>query len=528
MHSYSVTAPLRIINHILLLSLFICSLQTNAFSQIKDSVKQSKIKIIHADEGSPHPFVANTHLLSGNVIFEHDSTKMFCDSAYFYLDSNAFEAFSNVRVNKGDSIRLTGDTLFYHGLDRTADLNGNIVYDDKKMHMVTESLHYDFKTEIGTYNTLATITSLEDKNTLTSKQGLYNGATKNMHFKDSVRLKNENYTMESDTLIYGMESKIATFNGPTNIISKDNTIFCEAGIYNTETEISSLWNNANIITKEQTLGGDSIYYDRELGVGEVFCNVLMIDTVNKVTLIGDYGYHDELNDSTAIIGNSEMMQKNKKDTLFLSAEYLTIKSDSLNENKNIRAYRDVKIYKSDFQGVCDSLAYSDIDSMMKFFIEPVLWSGKNQITGKYIEARTGKEEIKFLNVIKDAYIISQIDSVKYDQIKGRDINAYFKDGKINNVDVWGNGQTLYFIQNEDSLYLEANQAKCATIKIRFSEETIESIKFIDTPTALYKGVRKLTESEKYFDGFSWRIAIKPDKETFMILNAEVVSEIEID
>jgi lipopolysaccharide export system protein LptA len=491
-----------------------CFSQFNISAQQKDTAKQSKIKIIHADEGSPHPSIVNTHLLSGNVIFEHDSTKMYCDSAYFYLDSNAFEAFSNVRVNKGDSIKLTGDTLFYHGLDRTADLNGNIVFDDKKMHMVTESLHYDFNTEIGTYNTLATITSLEDKNTLTSKKGMYNGATKNMHFKDSVRLRNENYIMESDTLIYGMESKIATFHGPTNIISKDNTIYCEAGVYNTETEVSSLWNNANIITKEQTLGGDSIYYDREVGIGEVFGNVLMIDTTNKVTLTGNYGFHDELKDTTAIIGDAQMVQISEKDTLFLSAVYLTIKTDTLNENKKIKAYRDVKIFKSDFQGICDSLAYNDLDSMMKFFIDPVLWSGKNQITGKFIEAKTGNDQIDYLNVLKDAYIISQIDSVMYDQIKGRDINAYFKDGKINNVDVWGNGQTLYYIQNDDSLYLEANQAKCATIKIRFSEETIESIKFIDTPNAIYKSIPSLSENEKYFDGFKWRIAVKPEKSMF--------------
>ncbi len=505
---------MKIFYNILLLSILLCLSQVRLLAQQNDSVKPSKIKIIHADEGTPHPSIANTHLLSGNVIFEHDSTQMFCDSAYFYLDSNAFEAFSNVKVIKGDSIKLTGDTLYYHGLDRTADLNGNIVYTDRKMHMETQSLHYDFNTKIGTYNTLATITSLEDKNTLTSKKGQYNGVSQNMHFKDSVRLRNDKYTMESDTLIYGMSSKIATFFGPTNIISKENTIYCESGIYNTETEVSSLWNNANIITKEQTLGGDSIYYDREIGIGEIFGNVLMNDTANKVTLTGNYGFHDELKDTTAIIGDAQMVQINEKDTLFLSAVYLTIKTDSLNENKKIKAYRDVKIFKSDFQGVCDSLAYNDIDSMMKFYTEPVLWSGKNQITGKYIEAKTGNEKIDYLNVLKDAYIISQIDSVMYDQIKGRDINAYFKDGEINNVDVWGNGQTLYYIQNEDSLYLEANQAKCATIKIKFSEETIESIKFIDTPNAIYKSIPSLSESEKYFDGFTWRIAIKPNKSMF--------------
>ena len=58
---------------------------------------------------------------------------MHCDSAYFYLDSNAFQAFSNVNVIKGDSIKLTGDTLYYRGIEKTADIFGNIRYQDKQI-----------------------------------------------------------------------------------------------------------------------------------------------------------------------------------------------------------------------------------------------------------------------------------------------------------------------------------------------------------------------------------------------------------
>jgi lipopolysaccharide export system protein LptA len=501
----------------------------NTYAQNNTSTSpKGKIKIIHADEGTSHPTLSNTHLLSGHVIFEHDSTLMHCDSAYFYLDSNAFQAFSNVNVIKGDSIKLTGDTLFYRGIEKTADLYGNINYQDRQMNMVTSALHYDFTTKIGSYNQLATITSLTDKNTLTSKKGEYHSDSQNMYFKDSVTLKNEEYKMECDTLIYSMETKIANFHGPTKIISKENTIYSEAGIYNTETEVTSLWNSATIVTKEQTLSGDSIHYEREIGIGEVYGNVIMIDTVSKVNLYGDYGYHNELLDTTAIVGNAKMEQINDKDTLYLTSQYITIKTDSANKQQSIRAYRTVKIFKSDFQAVCDSLTYNDTDSLMKFFITPILWSGKNQITGKFIEAKKGKENIEYLNINKNAFIISEIDTILYDQIKGRDINAYFAAGKISRVDVWGNGQTLYHVQNDDSLYLESNQAKCATIKINFKDEAIESIRFLDTPTAIYKATASLSIKEKYFEGFEWNIALRPDRKMFYLNSNLEISEKEFD
>jgi lipopolysaccharide export system protein LptA len=519
MQNYCVIAKKMKSGFIVIVQIFFVMFFTNQFvvaqNQRKDSTRNTKIRILQANEGSPHYKLQNTHLLSGNVIFEHDSTLMYCDSAYFFLDINAFQAFSNIKIVRGDSIQLTGDTLYYKGIPKTAEILGNIVYNDRKMNLVTEALFYDFKTKIASYDTLATITSLEDKNTLVSKKGIYHSKTQTMYFKDSVRLKNEKYTTFSDTLIYQMNTKVATFRGPTDIISKENTIYCEAGIYDTENEISSLWKNARIISKEHNLSGDSIYYERNKGVGEVFGNVLVIDTTNKVNLIGDYAYHDEFLDSTAIIGNGQMTQFFEKDTLYVKANYLLLKTDSTNENKNIRAYGDVKIFKSDFQAVCDSLSYNDTDSLMKFYIDPILWSGKSQITGNYIEAKTGKGEIKLLNVLKDAFIISEIDSIMYDQIKGRDINAYFEEGKITNVDVWGNGQTLYFIQNSDSLYLEANQAKCATIKIQFDKDEISEIKFLESPTALYKATHDLTPTEKYFDGFEWRILEKPLEEWFV-------------
>lgn len=477
--------------------------------------KQSTIKIIHADEGTSHPLYANTHILKGNVVFEHDSTTMYCDSAYFFLDSNVFHAFSNINVVKGDSMKLKGDTLYYRGVSKTADLLGNIVYNDSKFQLVTNSLFYDFNTEIGEYNTPAVITNRQDKNTIRSDQGEYHSKTKTVYFRDSVVLHNENYDMYSDTLIYNTSTKTAFFHGPTEIISKKDKILCNSGIYNTNTEVTSLWNRARIIGKEQNIAGDSIHYDRNSGIGEIFGNVMMEDTANHVYLYGNNGFHNEKTDSTAIFGSGQMTQFNKKDTLFLTANYLTIKSDSSNENKMIRAYETVRIFQADFQGMCDSLTYADKDSTMHFYESPVLWSDESQIMGKYIEAKIAKEEIKFLQVNKNAFIISEVDTTMYDQIQGKDIFANFKDGKIHRVDVKGNGKTLYHIQNEDSLYLEANSAECADIVVHFDKGQINSIKFIESPSAIYQAIADLSRKQRFLEGFKWEANSRPTKEEFI-------------
>lgn len=440
---------------------------------------------------------------------------MYCDSAYFFLDSNAFHAFSNIRVIKGDSIKLVGDTLYYHGIQKTADLVGNIIYTDRKFQLITTLLHYDFKSEIGQYTEPGTITNLEDKNTIHSKRGEYHSKSQTVYFKDSVILRNTDYTMHSDTLVYETPSKIAMFHGPTNILSKDNNIYCENGFYDTDKEITSIWKCAEILSKSQLISGDSIHYERNLGIGKIFGNVVMEDTSSNIRLSGNKGFHNELIDSTSISGKAKMIQIDKSDTLMLKAEYLVIKTDSANQNKKIQAYQNVRIHQNKFQAICDSLVYKDSDSTMKFFVEPVLWSEKSQITGKYIEATISKQQISKLTVNKSAYIISEIDTIMYDQIKGKDLFADFNEGKISRVKVVGNGQTLYHIQNEDSLYLESNLSTCAELIIKFDKGNIASIKFIEAPKSIYQSINGMKQTDRYFEDFKWLIESRPYLQEFI-------------
>ena len=93
----------------------------------------------------------NIRRLVGDVSFIHEGAKMNCDSAWYYFKENRFEAFSNIHINKGDSIHLFGEKLNYNGSNQKALIQNNIVLKDKEMQLKTDELYYFLKTNIASY-----------------------------------------------------------------------------------------------------------------------------------------------------------------------------------------------------------------------------------------------------------------------------------------------------------------------------------------------------------------------------------------
>jgi lipopolysaccharide export system protein LptA len=472
-----------------------------------------KISIVRADK-ILYTEKQGYQVLRGNVLFEHDSTYMHCDSAHLDLKTNSFRAFSNIRVLKGDSISLTADTLYYYGNTKSADLLGRITYIDRQMQLTAPSLNYDMNTDIGRYDKGAVIKSVGDTNVLTSTIGIYESINQQLYFKDKVQLTNPNYTMNSDTLLYNVASKIAMFYGPTTIQSKDNHIYCERGWYDTENEISSLWRKSEITTKEQYMRGDSIHYNRNEGIGKVYGNVFFRDTTQKLEGRGNYAYHNEVTDSTVINEQAVLIQYYEKDTLYVKADIITIKNDTIKDERKIWANGTVRIFKADLQAKCDSLHYNEMDSLMHFIGSPVLWSDKNQITGEYIVAKTADGNIVRMEVTKNSFIISAIDTTYFNQIKGKNLVAYFMDNKIARVNIVANCESLYYLKSDDGPVTEANKAVSSKISIAFMNEEIETIRFEESPTAILKDVLTLKPGEIKLEGFSWLDDLRPNRIEF--------------
>ena len=111
----------------------------------------------------------------------------------------------------------------------------------------------------------------------------------------------------------------------------------------------------------------------------------------------------------------------------------------------MKGFRNVKIYRADFQVVCDSITGVSTDSTLHFYIDPVLWHGNNQITSDSVTVYTARQQIERAKFFGNPVMSSELDTVYYNQITGKSMTAYFRDNQIFRNDVNGNAQTIYYM-----------------------------------------------------------------------------------
>ena len=202
------------------------------------------------------------------------------------------------------------------------------------------------------------------------------------------------------------------------------------------------------------------------------------------------------------------MNYNEKDTLFLHADTLRTVPDTIPDEKIVFAYRKVRFFRTDMQGVCDSMVYFTRDSVIQLHYSPVLWSDIHQLSADLIEMQQFENAPDQLRLTRNSFIISKQDSNRFDQIKGKEMIGYVVANELNRIDVNGNGQTLYYaIEKEEIIGL--NRAESSKISIRFKEGKINTISFLKAPEGELKPLAQLTEDDKKLKGFDWKIDMRP-------------------
>ena len=485
--------------------------------------KPTRIELIHADSLNFDKGInKNIRRLIGNVEFKHENTIMKCDSAYMNPDANTMEAFGNIRINQGDTLSLTGSHLDYDGNTSMAVVTGDVVMRDRDMTLTTDRIDYNRKTGTASYTTGGKI--VDNVNTLTSKLGFYHSFLKEMHFKTDVVLTNPRYVMRTDTMNYNTLTHTAFFFGPTTITSNENFIYCERGFYNTDKEISGFTNNAYIKTKTQRLSGDSIGYNRKTGEGKAFENVVINDSLNDVLITGKYAEHNELTEYSLVTGRAEMIQIFDTDSLFLHADTLSaisdtlMRSDTTNKKRTLFAFHNVRFYKTDMQGRCDSLVYSFRDSTIELFRVPILWSNANQMTADSVKLQTAYGEISQVYMRNNAFIVSLADSsnmsvrdsMRFNQVRGKNLTGYFTDNELHKIFVEGNGQTIYYAKNKQDKLTGVNRADCTDIYISVLNNQVKEISLVNKPDATFYPIRELSPKELRLKGFLWQPDLRPE------------------
>ena len=476
-----------------------------------DGAKTARVEILNADVWDFDKSIVQAQRLIGNVRFKHGNAIMHCDSAYLFDDQHV-DAYGSIRIDQGDTLTITGDRLHYSGAERIARLQGDVMLRDDRMELRTPSLLYDLRSKRATYTEGGTITGRTDNSVLTSDHGVYDTAARTFIFSRNVVLQQPDRTIRSDTMHYGTASGMAQFFGPT-VIEQDSTVISTTrGQYDTKAEKAHFSERSSILTKGRLLEGDSIRYDKNAGLGSAWGNVVVQDTASDMLARGDHGRYDEINDRSMITGHAELVMIMDGDPLFLHGDSLFTIPDTIPDRRRIQAHNSVRFFKSDMQGVCDTLIYSETDSLIRMIHRPVLWSGTDQISGDSLSIRMRDGQPHRLFVNGNAFLMSQVDSIHFDQVTGTRMTGFFVEGEMRRIIAEGNCRTVYFAQEEKEDAEEiigVNRADCSKIEVWIDEEEVNSITFLDRPDATFFPLEKVPPDELLLKGARWRGEERP-------------------
>ncbi|WP_148869995.1 OstA-like protein [Tenacibaculum adriaticum] len=480
----------------------LCLYSLQNFSQTKRiNILSAEISTVDEDK-----FPGAT-ILIGNVKIAHEGATLDCKRALLYKERNEFQAVGEVVVEQGDSIIQYSDFANYYGNTKIAKSWGNVEVVDKDMKLSTDTLYFHRKEQFLYYPTKGVIR--DTKNTLTSNTGTYFLNEKKFSAKSEVTVVNPDNKLESDHLDYYTNTNLAYIYGPSTVTNlKDSTrIYAERGFFDTNTDISYFVQNAKLYLKEKTIQADSLYYDKRKGFASANHKIKVVDTLQNLIIKGNYAEVFELKDSLFIVDKPVAISVMDKDSMYVHGDTILVTGEP--EKRIVRTFHNVKIFKSNLQGKCDSIHTSQVTGLTRMFNSPVLWSGKNQITGDSIQFLSNKETNKLdsLFVYNDAFMIQKdsIDPTNFNQIKGRNMYGKFKNNDLSLMLIKGNAESLYYNRNEESLKLETITKEIAS-DIEFTLENNEIIqtKYFKKTEGKTFPPSEFPEEEKKFKGFIWR------------------------
>lgn len=473
-------------------------------------------------------------VLVGSVVFTKGPMIMRCDSAHYFAETESMDAFGNVSMEQGDTLFVYADELNFDGVSEIATLYADpgkkVQLINRDVMLETDIFVYDLGIDLGYYEVGGTLT--DPSNTLTSLKGEYVPSTKEANFYTDVHLFSRNSTdtlnIYSDTLYYNTGTHIAELHSPSTVVNDRGTIFTSLGIYDTDSNRTTLYNRSTIVTAQgQTLTADTIFYDRTAGYGEAFGAMEATDSAHKAAIYGDYGFYNEFADSSFVTGHAEMRHFGEPDTLFLHARYIQtfrridstlVAPDTIAGTPEYTrcdtshvavAYPRVRFFRTDMQGICDSMRFTEADTMLRMFVSPIVWSEDRQIFGNIIELHLNDSTIETATLPDQGFTAQHIEADHYNQLSGKKMVAGFEGGQLRRLDIDGNVEIIMYPEEADSTINKIVNSQSSFLTALFRGRTTEMIKMWPETTGAVTPLFLAKKSNYFLPKFKWFEGVRP-------------------
>ena len=204
------------------------------------------------------------------------------------------------------------------------------------------------------------------------------------------------------------------------------------------------------------------------------------------------------------------------DSLASATDSLAVQKDSIPEPQDstkisfITAVKNVKLYKSDIQIACDSLAYNDLDSLVRMYERPIVWNESNrQYSADSLFAVLKNQSLQKASLMSNAFIIIKEDTLCYDQIRATEMLAYFDTtGALSRFDAMGDANAIFYLQ-EDSVYATVNKSEAKMLSAYFKNGDIDRVYYFESAKNDGYPVAQMTSEERVLKGFSWQPELRP-------------------
>jgi len=500
---------------------------------------------------SMYSYTNNTVDAFGNVhIVRGDTLNMYADFINYNGNTKLAKARRNVRlIDK--QVTLTTDSLDYTMMNDLASYSysgtikdttnvltsviGQYYVNEKKAFFKTNvdvvTKDYKIKSDTLIYFTNSKKVFMEgpthifnETDTLYAEYGWYDSLNGISKLTKKPRIWNAKQNVKADSIFYDKEKGEGLAQGRARIQDIENSLIVVGNLvkYNDITKTAYATDSAVLIQYSET---DSLFLhaDRLRTMPDTTTSkkISPQKTDKKLALLKAPEKTPKIEqpapDSLAvkpILADSLKTAEIPTDTLAIqpaATDTLAVKPPK--DARLVLAYHKVRFFRDDMQGKCDSLAYWSKDSTIQLFTEPVIWSNGNQMLANYIEMINRSKGLDEVRMKEDAFIISmENDSVRFNQIKGKNMTGFIRDNKLQKIDVNGNGQSNYYAKNEEGI-IGLNKAESSNITIYMNEGKVKKIAFIKSPEGELKPMADIEEGDKLLPGFKWLDELRPkDKE----------------
>ncbi|MFV8377923.1 OstA-like protein [Flavobacterium sp. LB3R33] len=447
--------------------------------------------------------VPDALLLMGNVRVNHDGVVMTCNKAYYFQKENYIKAFGNVQMVQGDTLFLNSKYAEYNGNVKKAYASGDAVMSSPDATLTTEIINFDRNIQEVFYDTPGTITNKD--NTLKSNSGRYYVKQKKFQFLTAVTITNPTYVIKSNHLDYFSNSGHSYLFGPSTITSKANYIYTEKGFYDTKKNLAHFLNKSYIRYDDRVIKGDSLYYDRNREFASATRNVKITDSINRGIVKGHYAEVYKKLDSMYVTKRAVAVNFVENDSVYIHGKKLMVTGKE--GNRIIRAFNNVRFFKTDMSGKCDSIHSSSKTALTKMIGNPILWNAENQITGDvmHLIGNNNTKKLDSLKVLNNTFIVSK-DTIGtgYNQVKGQNLYGKFEEGKLHDVDIVKNAEVIYYMRNEAQELIGINKNVSSKINLILEKNEIETITFFQQVDGEIYPEKELPENARKLRGLVWR------------------------